>query len=259
MFDTHCHLDKFFDSSQPDITIANSLAPSLTPLFNAPDNHYLSVSTSNSDWKTVLDIALRFSHVYAALGLHPWFVTKQSLMTLDELYNLLNSNVVHAIGEIGLDFSHQYNDNFDSQIEAFNTQLSMANEFDLPVSMHLVKSHNEALQLLKKHSVKGVVHGLGTSIEMAQHYVDLGLKIGVNGVIVRDNAVRYHKLIQYFGLEYIVLETDYPNIMLPGLVTSHLEDINIIANAVATLLNISIQDVINVTNQNAKQIFVKGQ
>ena len=255
MFDTHCHLDKFFDSSSSINSTSKFNNSSFSRLLNDSTNYYLSVSTSHSDWHSVLDISSRSDQIYAALGLHPWFVTTDSLNTLEELITLLNSNVVHAIGEIGLDFTKQYKDSAEIQIEVFNKQLSIAKEFDLPVSLHLVKSHNEALYLLNKLPVKGVVHGLGTSIEMAQHYVDLGLMIGVNGVVVRDNAVRYHQLVKYFGLEHIVLETDYPNVKLPGLVTCQLEDINSIANTVATLLNTSVNDVIMSTDHNAKQLF----
>lgn len=258
MFDTHCHLDKFFDSFISTISTTNPSCSITSKQLNGSSHYYLSVSTSLSDWHSVLEISSRFENVYAALGLHPWFVTKESLTTLDELHNLISSNVVHAIGEIGLDFSNEYKDNADNQIEAFTKQITIAKEFDLPVSMHLVKSHNEALNLLNKLPVKGVVHGLGTSVEMAQHYVDLGFKIGVNGVVVRDNAVRYHKLVKYFGLEHIVLETDYPNIKLPGLVTAELDDVNIIANTVSTLLNISVDDVIMSTDKNAKQLFNPG-
>ena len=258
MFDTHCHLDKLFDSSSFINSTNTFNSAYFSRTLNDSTNYYLCVSTSIFDWYSVLDISFRFKHIYAALGLHPWFVTKESLSTLAELYNLLNSHPVNAIGEIGLDFSKEYKDNTDIQIEAFTRQLSLAKEFDLPVSMHLVKSHNEALELLRKLPVKGVVHGLGTSLEMAQHYVDLGLKIGVNGVVVRDNAVRYHKLVKYFGLEHIVLETDYPNVKLPGQVSFKLEDINAIANTVATLLNVSINDVIITTDQNAKQLFKPG-
>jgi len=258
MFDTHCHLDKLFDSITTDNLNVNSSSNSIQSILNVPEHDFLAVSTSLSDWGAVLDISSRFDHVYAALGLHPWFVTKDSLKTIDELFKLINSNVVHAIGEIGLDFSKVYKENADNQIEAFTQQLEIAKNLDLSVSMHLVKSHNEALQYLKKIPVKGVVHGLGTSVEMAQQYVNLGLKIGVNGVVVRENAVRYHELIKYFGLEHIVLETDYPNVKLPGLVTTQLEDINVIANTVARMLNTTIKNVIMSTDANAKQLFNLG-
>ena len=255
MFDTHCHLDKLFDPSNSINATNETTANSIPLVLTDPTHYFLSVSTSIFDWQSVLDISARFENVYAALGLHPWFVTKESLTTLDELLNLVYGNDIHAIGEIGLDFSNEYKVNSELQVEAFTKQLAIAQQTDLAVSMHIVKSHNEALEELKKVAVKGVVHGLGTSVEMAKNYVDLGLKIGVNGVVVRENAVRYHQLVKHFGLEHIVLETDYPNVKLPGLVTCQLEDINTIANTVATMLNTSIDDVIQSTDNNAKKLF----
>jgi len=103
------------------------------------------------------------------------------------------------------------------------------------------------------------VHGLGSSVEIAQQYIDLGFKFGVNGVMVRDNAKRYHELVRVFGVNYIVLETDYPNIVLPGLVNSELSDINSVAETVADLLNISIEDVITQTDYNSCELFKKNQ
>jgi len=258
MFDTHCHLDKLFDHFQSNNLKINFTSSSIPQILKDSSHYYLLVSTSISDWQAVLDISSRFEQVYFALWLHPWFFSTDFLTTIDQLHNLLSSNQVHAIGEIGLDFSYEYKNNAQNQLESFSKQLTIARKSDLPVSMHLVKSHNEALHELKQIPVNGVVHGLGTSVEMAQHYVDLGLKIGVNGVVVRENAARYQQLVKYFGLEHIVLETDYPNVKLPGLITSQLEDINIVANTVASLLNTSIEDVIMSTDHNAKQIFNPG-
>ncbi|WP_081696342.1 TatD family hydrolase [Thiomicrorhabdus sp. Kp2] len=243
MFDTHCHLNAFYSSSDHSYFHSHSA------------NRYLAVSTKLLEWQPTLDFSDSHDNVYAALGIHPWFVEKSFDVDLIILKSLLTQNKIHAIGEIGLDFGEQFRQNKSLQLSCFEQQLAIALKHQLPVSLHAIKSHNEMIALLKQYSVQGVVHGLGSSVQIAQQYIDLGLKFGVNGVSLRDNARRYHELVRHFGLAHIVLETDYPNIKLPGLVDSSLDDIYSVAKHVAKLLSVSVKDVINQTDYNAKQLF----
>ena len=247
MFDTHCHLTSFYDSVH---------ATSFQVCSN-PSQFYLAVSTQVSDWLPTIDFAQQNDNVLAAIGLHPWFVDKNYSVDLLILKSLLAEYSVSGLGEIGLDFGQAYQATRTIQVACLESQLQLAFDYQLPVSLHCVKAHNEMISLLKRFPVKGVVHGLGSSIEVAQQYIDLGFKFGVNAVSVRDNAVRYHRLITHFGLQHIVLETDYPNIKLPGLVDSQLNDINAIAKQIACLLKLPVEDVITQTDYNAFQLFTR--
>jgi TatD DNase family protein len=241
MFDTHCHLDNF---------ISTSFSFSLNP-----NNNYLAVSTQSKDWLPLLEFSRNHNFVHPALGIHPWFVSENSLLELVSLKKLLSGDRVAALGEIGLDFGKKYRSNSQLQLDLFEQQLQLATAFNLPVSLHIVKAHNEALELLKKYPVKGVIHGFGTSVQMTLNYIELGLRLGVNGVCVRPNANRYHSLVKHFGISHLVLETDYPNVKLPGLVESTLDDIYQVAGKVAMLLNTSIEEVIRNTDNNANYLF----
>jgi TatD DNase family protein len=131
----------------------------------------------------------------------------------------------------------------------------MALQFNKPISVHCIKAHNDMLRMLAEQPVCGVMHGLGASVPLAQRYIDLGFKIGLNGVLLRCNAVRYHQLVHFFGLEHFVLETDAPNVCLPGRQDSHLMDILQVAQRVAELKNISVDSVLQQTTANAQYIF----
>ncbi|WP_321326094.1 TatD family hydrolase [Thiomicrorhabdus sp.] len=243
MFDTHCHLNSYFN----------------TPL-DFPDsiNSYLAVSTQVDDWLDTIKFASQHHNVLAALGIHPWFVKESYGIDLVVLKSLISEYGITAIGEIGLDFNEQYKKSRTIQIQCFEQQLQIAESHQLPLSLHCVKAHNEMLGLLKGCNCIGVVHGLGTSVQIAQQYIDLGFKFGVNAVAVRENAKRYHALIKRFGVEHIVLETDYPNINLPGLVNPSLNDIHVVAKTVANILCVSVEDVIQQTDYNAEQIFKRN-
>ncbi|GAB6071199.1 TatD family hydrolase [Thiomicrorhabdus hydrogeniphila] len=243
MFDTHCHLNSYYDNSTS---------------FPQSDNSYLAVSTQLNDWAPTLDFAVKHNGIYPALGIHPWFVNDSYHVDLLVLKSLLLKSKIAALGEIGLDFKDEFKNTKLIQLDCFEAQLQLAQHHNLPVSLHCIKAHNDMLSLLKSYNVTGVIHGLGSSVQIAQQYVDLGFKFGVNGVTVRDNANRYHELVRTFGLKHIVLETDYPNINLPGLVNCQLSDINNVAQKVSTLLNISIEDVIKQTDYNSFQLFNKN-
>ncbi|MGM0541341.1 MAG: TatD family hydrolase, partial [Pseudomonadota bacterium] len=174
---------------------------------------------------------------------------------LDSLEALLNSESVVALGEIGLDFSPAYQQSKKLQIAVLEAQLSLAKKFSKPISVHVIKGHNELYHRLRRSSLTGIIHGLGSSTEVAQNYVDCGFKIGVNGVLLRENAHRYHALVRHFGPKHLVLETDYPNVRLPGLVKSNLHDIICVAQQISVLLDLSFDDVLKVLNGNAERLF----
>ncbi len=249
IIDTHCHLDSLLKSPADFIDSHSFFREyNLTPQF-------IAMSVSPDNWSIVLKLSNLYPEIHAALGIHPWYVTTHSRSTLQTLETLLDAEQVVALGEIGLDFSPVYQDNKQLQIEVFDAQLALAEKFGKPVSVHAIKAHNDVYQSLRQHHVTGVIHGLGSSLEVAQNYIHCGFKIGVNGVLLRDNAYRYHALVRHFGIEHLVLETDYPNVRLPGLVKSNLHDIIPVAEQVAKLLDYSFDDVVEITNQNAQQLF----
>lgn len=241
IFDTHCHLDAL-----SDVELSSQLNP---------NHHYLTMGTSLHNWSAVLRLSADYPNIFPALGLHPWFVNQNSVSSLADLEGLLAKHSVYALGEIGLDFSSDYLVNKSLQLKAFEIQLALALRFSLPVSMHVYKAHNEMLALLKQYPVKGVVHGLGSSIQVAQSYLDLGLLFGVNAVLLRPNARRYHQLVSHFGSQSLVLETDAPNITLPGQDKAKLGDILDTLSAVSRLTGESVDTIEKVTGLNTMRIF----
>ncbi|MBD3754241.1 MAG: TatD family hydrolase [Gammaproteobacteria bacterium] len=239
--DTHCHLDM------------------LTPLSLHAEidsaRRYLTMSTGVQNWHTVSNLCGTHANVFAALGIHPWFVASQPADAISSLQRLLDQNRPTALGEIGLDFSSAHIAQRHEQLRVFEAQLVLAKEYALPVSLHVIKAHAQMLALLKRYRPAGVVHSLGASTELAQQYIDLGLKIGVNSLVVRDNARRYHQLVTHFGVEAIVLESDAPNIVLPGAKSGHLYDIDATIARIAQLSGMHNDDVISLTEHNAQQIF----
>jgi len=250
IIDSHCHLDSLLSSPPSYFPVSLNNDTHL-----ALDAYFITMSTLPLDWLNQLELSKRFKNVFCALGIHPWYVQEAGLAPLVRLERLLMTESVVALGEIGLDFTPPYKESSALQLEILVEQLALAKRFDKPISLHVRKAHNEMLDVLSNTAVKGVVHGLGASKELAQSYVDLGFKIGVNGVLKRENARRYHELVRFFGLQYLVLETDFPHVSIAPSRVTFLSDIVLVAEKVASILNVSLEKVLEKTTLNTQEAF----
>lgn len=163
------------------------------------------------------------SHIKIGLGLHPLFILDHKKTDLDLLTKALQQRESRccAVAEIGLDRSASVlvqPDIWQKQQAFCATQLDIAKQFNLPVSLHCRRSHNELLALLKRHSPKkkGVIHGFSGSVEQAKQFVDLGYFIGVGGVITYPRANKTRRAITQLPLDCLVLETDSPDMPIFG-------------------------------------------
>ncbi len=249
IIDSHCHLESCY--SPP----ASFLIPYSSSLDSEIKSFFITMSTAAEDWQAQIKLTQKFDYVYCALGIHPWYVTSSSLKDLLALERLMTLNSVVAFGEIGLDFSPAYKEHSTLQIEVFSQQLDLASRVKKPVSIHVIKAHNDVFSLLSEVNVTGAIHGLGASKEVIRRYINLGFKIGVNGVITRDNARRYHELVRYVGLEHLVLETDFPHVKIGPLNSPKLSDIILVAQKVASLLHMPLDKVFRQMAQNTYKLF----
>ncbi|WP_034280288.1 TatD family hydrolase [Alkanindiges illinoisensis] len=151
-----------------------------------------------------------------APGLHPFYIHEHTTEHLLKLEQLLKSQQVVAIGEIGLDtFTKEMKqpEVFARQQEFFSAQLELAQQYNLPVLLHIRRAHAETLALLKKHRFKqgGIAHAFGGGIQEAKAFIQMGFKLGVTGQVTNPNAKRLHQVIQAVGADHLVLETDCPD------------------------------------------------
>ncbi len=153
---------------------------------------------------------------YLAPGLHPVYIEQHQPEHLDQLQQILQTQVCVALGEIGLDTflpQHKQPENLAKQREYFAAQLELARQYNKPVLLHIRKAHAESLQLLKQQRFQlgGIAHAFSGGIEEAKAFVKLGFKIGVTGQITNPNAKKLRNVVQQLGAEHLVLETDCPD------------------------------------------------
>ncbi len=244
--DTHCHI---FKSDYDNIDEV---------LNNASNNnvkYYINNGSDREYNKEVLELVKQYDNMYGALGIHPETVDDYSLDDIEFIKNNLSNEKIVAIGEIGLDY-HYTKENKDEQIKLLEMQLSLAEEYNLPVIIHSRDATEDTINTLKKFNCRGTIHSFSGSLETAKIYIKMGYLLGVNGVITFKNC-NIKDVIKEVGLDNIVLETDSPYLTpVPyrGMQNnpSHILDI---AKFVSELYNISLEELSYRTNENIKRMY----
>ena len=247
MIDTHCHVYEEEMSDYKEI-IEECNKQDISMIVNAID-----INTS----KEIISMSKEYNNVYAAIGLNYDTIDRVSQDNLIELEELLKTEKIVAIGEIGLDY-YWTKDNKDKQIEYFKAQLELAKKYDLPVIIHSRESVQDVYDILKESGInKGSMHCYSGSLEMAKEFIKLGFKIGIDGPITYKNNKKGIELVKNIDLKELLLETDSPYLSPEpnrGKTNSPL-NLKYIANKIAEIKDISVDEVIEVTTNNAKELY----
>ena len=246
IFDTHAHYDdERFDQNRKELLLA---------LNQHGVGGIVTCGCDGESSKKALAIANEYPFIYAAVGIHPGNL--DSSTDLSEIEKLASDKKCVAIGEIGLDY-YWTQDNKKEQAEIFEQQLILANKLDMPVIVHDRDAHADTMEFLKKHKPKGVVHSFSGSVEMAKELIDLGLYIGVGGVITFKNAKKLPDVVKMLPLDRILLETDAPYLTpVPyRSKTNHSAMIYLTAEKIAEIKECTTEQILNATFKNACEIF----
>ncbi len=209
--DTHAHYtDERFDLEYP------GGAPALLEqLFLNDVGLIINMSVNTFDIPHVIGLAARFPNMFAATGIHPTELKRELPLVnaIDLLKHYLDNgseDKIVCIGEIGLDYHYEDTDR-QTQKNFFRTQMELAGEYNLPVSVHDRDAHEEVLTVISDYpNVKGVLHCYSGSLETAEKLVSMGWYIGVGGVVTFKNARKIKDVVSSIPIERILLETDCP-------------------------------------------------
>lgn len=248
IIDSHAHFnDKKFDSFRDEL------------LLKIHDLGVSKIINCGCDFETIdecIALSNKYDFCYTSVGFHPESVPNGEI-DFERFRNIVKNNKkIVAIGETGLDY-YWRDDNKSSQKAAFNTQLEIAKEFDLPVIIHDRDAHGDTLEILKEHKPKGVVHCFSGSLEMAKEVINLGMYIGIGGVLTFKNSLKLKEVAREIPLQKILLETDAPY-MAPEPFrgkTNHSALIIFVAEKLAEIKNLSVQEVLEATSKNAENLF----
>ncbi|WP_374439913.1 TatD family hydrolase [Pseudomonas panipatensis] len=254
LIDTHNHIDF------PDFAADRAAMLQRCRALGVERQVLLGVFREN--WDEVLRLADAHDELYAALGLHPLYLARhrpQHLVELREyLQRLAGQPKLCAVGEIGLDY---YVEELDraAQQALFEAQLRLAIDCELPVLLHVRRSHAAVIATLKRFRVprRGIVHAFAGSREEAREYLKLGFRLGLGGAPTWPQANRLRKVLAELPLEAIVLETDAPDMapaMYPGQRNSP-EHLPAICAALAEVRGVTPEELAEASTRNAMEVF----
>lgn len=244
--DTHCHLDaEEFGDTQADI-VREAQAVGVERI--------IVPSVARANFDIVRSLCEQYPNCAPAYGIHPMYTNTAVPDDLLVLREFLQQHRPVAVGEIGMDFFINHYDQA-RQEHFFVEQLKLAREFDLPVLLHIRKATDTILKHLRQHKVKGgIAHAFNGSRQQADEFIKLGFKLGFGGAMTYSRATKLRELAATLPLESIVLETDAPDIppdFLERGLPNKPEYLPRIAQTLATLRDISLENIAQVTSANA--------
>ena len=246
IIDTHCHIYKSEMENAEEI-IREAANNDIIVILNGTDPE------SNEE---VLELSKKYENAYAALGYFYTFADEINDELISHLDNQLNNDKVVAVGEIGLDY-YKGKENRDKQIELFEKMLTLAEKHELPVIVHSRKAIQDTYDILKRHDLVGSLHSYQGSAEMAKQFIKLGFCLGVGGTITHSNNKKTRKMLKNIGISNIVVETDSPYLPPEGKRGEKNNPMNLkyIIEKIAEELEMSEEEIIKITTENAKRIF----
>ena len=269
--DSHAHLtSKEFDADRDDV---------IRRAAEAGVSFIVSPGTDLEDSRRAVEIAEKYEGVFACVGFHPHEAGKadeRSLRAMEELS--LHPKVV-GIGEIGLDYHDPAGVPRRVQQDALRAQLDIARRRDLPVVIHARDANGDTMDIIEqairenpswrsrtvipgsRSSVpKGVFHCFSGDEALAWRVINLGFAISLPGVVTFKNAGLAAEVASSISAEHLLLETDSPYLAPVPFRGKRNEPMHIplIAEKIASLQNLAVDDIARATSYGAYRIFGIG-
>lgn len=254
IYNTHSHLnDERFDEDREQV------------IENLKNSNVKKVLVLGYDKKSSLDaikLADTYGFINCAIGFQPENIKDVTDKDLEEVFKNLNNPNVVAVGEIGLDYYWENSDEVKKhQKEIFIKQIEIANKYDLPICIHCRDAIKDTLDILKEHPVnkKGVMHCYSGSVESMHEFIKLGYYISIGGTVTFKNAVTIKEVAKIVPLNMLLVETDDPYLAPVPYRGKRNEPqyVNEVIKAIAEIKNISVEELMKVTYENAIRLFGK--
>ena len=252
--DTHCHLDAGEFGNEQQQIVQDAAQQSV--------NWIVIPAVEVGNFSIVTRLAHQHGNCVYALGIHPIFVPAASEADLRALREAVEKAMSDerfvAIGEIGLDFfipQLTRNGLREKQEHFYREQLKIARDFDLPVLLHVRRSQDIILKYLRRIEVRGgIAHAFNGSFQQAQHFIDLGFKLGFGGAMTFPRSLQIRRLASQLPAEALVLETDAPDISPVWLHPARNSPAELprIGEALAALRALEVDEVARLAGANAR-------
>ncbi|HUC83011.1 MAG TPA: TatD family hydrolase [Flavisolibacter sp.] len=252
LIDTHAHiyLPEFDDDREKMIAAAS--AAGLKAI-------YLPAIDSSTH-ERMLDTEKAFPLCRSMMGLHPCSVKEDFAKEIEIIKAYLSQHQFIAVGEIGLDF--YWDKTFtEQQYAAFHQHIELALQHQLPIVIHSRNAIDECIDVVAQYpGLRGVFHCFSGNATQAEKIIELNFMLGIGGVVTFKNG-GLDKVLPQVGLSHLVLETDSPYLAPVPYRGKRNEPAytKLVADKIALLLNLSVEEVAAITTQNAEKLFSLSQ
>ncbi len=250
--DSHCHIN-FPELYQNIDSILSKMSSNKV-------THALCVSVTLDKLQDIFKIANTYPHIFASVGVHPDYEDIEE-PSVEKLCSLAKENKVIAIGETGLDYFRVQGD-LTWQRDRFRTHIKAAIQSKLPLIIHTRNAAEDTLKIMREEGadqVGGAMHCFTESLDVAIEAIKLNFYISFSGIVTFKNASDLKEVAKAIPLDRMLIETDSPY-LAPVPYRGKINDpSNVIhvAEEIAKLKNISLEEVGQVTSQNFFKLFSK--
>lgn len=250
LVDSHCHLNFPELAANLDEVLANMAKNEV--------GYALCVSVNLPEFPQVLALAESNPNIYASVGVHPDY-EEEIEPSVAELAELASNPRVIAIGETGLDYFRLKGD-LEWQRERFRNHIRAARKSGKPLIIHTREAAADTLRIMEEEGasqVGGVMHCFTESLEVAERAIALGFCISFSGIVTFKNALQLKEVARKIPLDRILVETDSPYLApVPYRgKTNQPAYVRHVAEEIAKLRQVSLEEVSNTTTENFMQLF----
>lgn len=249
IIDAHAHLmDEMYEKDREEV-IQRCLEKRMDTIIN--------IGFDEASSFQAVALAKQYDFMKAVVGLHPDACNVPNVST-DFVLELIKSNTVCAIGEVGLDY-HYEETNRENQKEGFIRQIQLGNELSLPVVIHSRDADGDMMEILRKQSIQCgfVMHCFSSSVEIAKEVLKLGGMISLAGTVTFKNARNLLEVAKMVPLERLMIETDSPYLSPEPYRGTRNEPWRVweVAKKIATIKEMPLEELVAITNQNIKTFY----
>jgi len=254
LIDSHCHLDRL-DLSE----YGGKLDAALDAARQRDVGTMLCIGVSLNNADEVIRIANQYDDIYASVGIHPMDVG-ESVVSIDQLNDLLSRPKVVAVGETGLDYYYAHQSK-DLQLESFKLHLKLSSRATKPIIVHTRDARDDTLSCIKHcgdSSVGGVLHCFTESWEMAKAAIDENYYISFSGIVTFKNASELREVVKKTPIDRLLIETDSPYLAPVPYRGKKNEPKYVVevAQCVADIKGIPLEELAERTAENFKTLFL---
>ena len=282
LIETHAHLD------YPDF--AHDFEDVLRRANEAGVTRIITIGTSIESSRRAVDLAEKYSNIYAVIGVHPTYAEQAEEDVMTPLREFAKSRRVVAIGETGLDYHHlpsveaakgkkvqvfarALQGETEEEIEAniqdgsyksrqaslFQQQLDLATELGFNVVIHQRDAWDDTLEIMRPYSgrLHGVFHCFGGTLEQANEVLDLGHLVSFTGIVTFKNGASVREVAAQVPLDKFMVETDCPYLAPAPFRGKRCEPAHtrLVAESIGTARSVSLEEVARATTATAETFF----